>query len=293
MKISKSILLVIVLFAVILVNSMLFSVDQTEYAVVTQFGRPVRAITEPGLNWKLPDPIQTIQRYDNRLKVYMPKVAEFLTRDKKNVMVESYVTWRVRNPEVFMKTLKTFSNGQERLNDVVFSELGVSLGRYDLDQLVNVDKEKIKLAEMMAQVKEVTARKLLDYGVQVSDVRMKALSFPEKNKLSVFQRMRAEREKIARLYRAQGTEEGSKVRASADKEKTMILSAAYEKAEKIKGEGDAQAIKIYGKAHQKDPKFYKFIRSLQAYEKVINEKTTVVLPSNSDLLKYLEKPNQK
>ncbi len=293
MKISKSILLVIVLFAIILINSMLFSVDQTEYAVVTQFGRPVRAITEPGLNWKLPDPIQTIQRYDNRLKVYMPRVAEFLTRDKKNVMVESYVTWRVQNPEVFMKTLKTFSNGQERLNDVVFSELGVSLGRYDLDQLVNVDKEKIKLAEMMAQVKEVTARKLLDYGVQVSDVRMKALSFPEKNKLSVFQRMRAEREKIARLYRAQGTEEGSKVRASADKEKTMLLSAAYEKAEKIKGEGDAQAIKIYGKAFQKDPKFYEFIRSLQAYEKVVNEKTTVVLPSNADFLKYLEKPNQK
>jgi membrane protease subunit HflC len=122
---------------------------------------------------------------------------------------------------------------------------------------------------------------------------MKALSFPEKNKLSVFQRMRAEREKSARLYRAQGTEEGSKIRASAEKEKTMLLSAAYEKAEKIKGEGDAQAIKIYGKAFQKDPKFYEFIRSLQAYEKVINEKTTVVLPSNSDLLKYLEKPNQK
>jgi membrane protease subunit HflC len=293
MKISKSILLVMAFISVILVNSMLFSVDQTEYAIITQFGRPVRSITEPGLNWKLPDPIQTIQRYDNRLKVYIPRVAEFLTRDKKNVMVESYVTWRVKNPEVFMKTLKTFPNGQERLNDVVFSELGVSLGRYDLDQLVNVDKEKIKLAEMMAQVKEVTARKLLDYGVQVSDVRMKALSFPEKNQLSVFQRMRAEREKSARLYRAQGTEEGSKIRASAEKEKTMLLSAAYEKAEKIKGEGDAQAIKIYGKAFQKDPKFYEFIRSLQAYEKVINEKTTVVLPSNSDLLKFLEKPNQK
>ena len=293
MRISKTILLMAVLFAIIVINSMLFGVDQTEYAVVTHLGRPIRSITEPGLNWKWPDPIQTIQRYDNRLKVYMPKAAEFLTRDKKNVMVESYVTWRVQNPEVFMKTLKTFTSAQERLNDVVFSELGVSLGRYDLDQLVNIEKERIKLAEMMTQVKEVSARKVLDYGIDVSDVRLKALNFPEKNKLSVFQRMRAEREKIARLYRAQGTEESSKIRAAADKEKTMLLSAAYEKAEKIKGEGDAQAIKIYGKAFQKDPKFYEFTRSLQAYEKIINEKTTVVLPSNADLLKYLEKPNQK
>lgn len=293
MRISKTIILMAVLFAVIVINSMLFSVDQTEYAVVTQLGRPIRSISEPGLNWKWPDPIQTIQRYDNRLKVYMPKAAEFLTRDKKNVMAESYVTWRVQNPEVFMKTLKTFTGAQERLSDVVFSELGVSLGKYDLDQLVNIDKERIKLVEMMTQVKEVSARKVLDYGIHVSDVRLKALNFPEKNKLSVFQRMRAEREKIARLYRAQGTEESSKIRAAADKEKTMILSAAYEKAERIKGEGDAQAIKIYGKAFQKDPKFYEFTRSLQAYEKVINEKTTVVLPSNADLLKYLEKPNQK
>ena len=293
MKSHKTILLAAFVFLIIVLNSMLFTVNQTEYAVVTQFGRPVRAITQPGLNWKLPDPIQNIQRYDNRLKVYTPRVAEFLTRDKKNVMVESFTIWRIQDPVIFMKTLKTFSTAQERLNDVVFSELGVSLGRYDLDDLVNVAEDSLELPEMMVQMQEIADRKLSDYGIQVTDVRVKVLNFPEKNKQSVFQRMRAEREKMARLYRSQGTEESSKIRATADKEKTLILSAAYEKAEKIKGEGDAQAIKIYANAFQKDAEFYEFTRSLQAYEKLIDENTTLVLPSDAELLKYLRQAKRK
>ncbi|MFQ5870456.1 MAG: protease modulator HflC, partial [Candidatus Zixiibacteriota bacterium] len=181
----------------------------------------------------------------------------------------------------------------ERLNDVVFSELGVSLGRYDLDHLVNVAEDSLKLPEMMAQVLGVADRKLTGYGVQMTDVRVKVLNFPEKNKQSVFQRMRAEREKMARLYRSQGTEEASKIRAAANKEKTMILSAAYEKAETIKGEGDARAIKIYADAFQKGPEFYEFTRSLEAYEKLIDEKATIVLPSDAELFKYLERVKQK
>jgi membrane protease subunit HflC len=293
MKISKTILLLLVVFAVIVLNSMLFTVDQTEYAVITQFGKPIRSISKPGLNWKLPDPIQNVLRYDNRLKVYKPRAAELLTRDKKNIMVESFVTWRIRESVVYMKTLKTFTTAQERLNDVVFSELGVSLGQYDLDDLINVVEDSVKLPEMMAQVKNVANQKLTGYGIEITDVRVRALNFPEKNKQSVFQRMRAEREKMARLYRSQGTEESSKIRASAEKEKTLILSEAYEKAETIKGEGDAQAIKIYAEAFQRDPEFYEFIRSLEAYEKFIDEKTTIVLPSNAELLKYLEKAKKR
>lgn len=289
MRTRKTILVAVVVFGVMVLNSMLFSVDQREYVVVTQFGRPVRAITQPGLGWKWPDPIQNLQRYDNRLKVYTPRIAEFLTRDKKNIMVESFVTWRIQEPVTFMKTLKNFTNAQERLDDVVFSELGVALGRYNLDELVNVSEDQVKLPEMMAEVREITARKLADYGVQVTDARIKLLNFPEKNKQSVFQRMRAEREKMARLYRSQGTEEASKIRAAADRDKAMILAEAYEKAEKIKGEGDAQAIKIYAEAFQQDPEFYDFIRSLQAYETLMDDKTTVVLPSDAELLKYLEK----
>lgn len=292
MKIRKSVLLVGVILAILLINSILFTVDQTEYAVVTQFGRPVKAILEPGLGWKYPSPIQNVQRYDNRLKVYSPRIAEFLTKDKKNVMVEGFVTWQIQEPIVFMKSLKNFTNATDRLNDVVFSELGVSLGQYDLEDLVNVVEDSMMLPDMMAAVQQATESKMAEYGVNVSDVKVKVLNFPEKNKESVFQRMRAEREKMARLYRSEGTEEASRIRAAADKEKSIILSEAYEKAEKTKGEGDARAIKIYADAFQMDPNFYEFTRSLQAYEKMIDKNTTVVLPSDAQLLKYLERQKQ-
>jgi membrane protease subunit HflC len=256
--------------------------------VVTQFGKPVRSITEPGLNWKLPDPVQSIQRYDNRLKVFLPSQAEFLTRDKKNIVAEAYPTWKIADPVVFMKTVKDMAGARTRLTDIVSSELGVAFGQYDLSSLVTAEEGKMKLPEMMTKVTRVSDNKVEEYGMAVIDVRVKVLNFPEKNKLSVFQRMRAERERIARKYRSEGTEEASMIRAEADKEKKIILSQAYEKAQKLKGEGDAMAIRIYADAYQKDPEFYKFLRSLEAYEKFIDDKTTAILPTDAEILKYFE-----
>jgi len=281
-----------VIIILIFGSSIVFTVDQSEFAVVTQFGRVIRAITAPGLNWKWPIPIQNLQRFDNRLKIYSPAVAEFLTRDKKNIMVESFVSYRINDPELYMKTLNTAERTQQRMNDIVFSELGVALGRYDLDMLINVAPDQIKLGDMMDQVKNASGTKLTEYGILLSDLRFKMLNFPEKNQQSVFQRMRAEREKIARLYRSEGTEEASKIRAVADKEKTILLSQAYEKAEQIRGEGDARAIKIYAEAFRQDPRFYEFVRSLQAYEKLLDGKTTLVIPADSELFKYLEQPKR-
>lgn len=216
---KKIILTCSVIIVFIAVNLIFFQVDQTEYVVVTQFGRPVRAITKPGLNWKLPDPIQSIQRYDNRLMVYLPSRAEFLTRDKKNIVAEAYPTWKITDPVQFMKTVKDVSGARARLTDIVSSELGVAFGQYDLSYLVTAEKGKMRLPEMMEKVTRMSNKKVKEYGMAVTDVRVKVLNFPEKNKLSVFQRMRAERERIARKYRSEGTEEASKIRAQADKEK--------------------------------------------------------------------------
>jgi membrane protease subunit HflC len=144
----------------------------------------------------------------------------------------------------------------------------------------------MKLTEMMAKVTRVSNEKVQSYGMAVTDVKVKVLNFPEKNKLSVFQRMRAEREQIARKYRSEGTEEATKIRAEADKNKKILLSESFEKGQKLKGEGDAQAIRIYAQAYQKDPEFYKFQRSLEAYEKFIDNKTTAILPTDADILKY-------
>ncbi len=288
MNIKKIFLISMVVIIFVAVNLVFFQVDQTEYVVVTQFGKPVRAITEPGLNWKLPDPVQSIQSYDKRLMVFLPGKAEFLTRDKKNIVAESYPSWKITKPVEFMKTVKDVAGAQARLSDIVSSELGVAFGQYDLSSLVTIEKEKMKLAEMMEKITLISNKKVKGYGMEVTDVRVKVLSFPDKNKLSVFQRMRAERERIARKYRSEGTEEASKIRAEADKEKKIILSKAYEKAQKLKGEGDAGAIRIYADAYQRNPEFYKFLRSLEAYEKFIDEKTTIILPTDADILKYFE-----
>ncbi len=288
MNFKKIILISLVVVTFLAVNLIFFQVDRTEYVVVTQFGRPVRAVTGPGLNWKMPDPIQNIQRFDNRLMVYFTNTAEYLTKDKKNIVVESYPTWKITKPIEFMKTVKDITGAEARLTDIVSSELGVAFGRYDLTSLITTNKSNMKLTEMMNAVTRVSNEKVTEYGMAIVDVKVKVLSFPEKNKMSVFQRMRAEREMIARKYRSEGAEEASKIRAEADKEKSIILSKAYEIEQKLKGEGDAEAIRIYAAAFQKDPEFYKFLRSLDAYGKFIDENTTAILSTDSDILEYFE-----
>jgi membrane protease subunit HflC len=277
-----------VLIIFFVVNLVFFQVDQTEYVVVTQLGKPVKAIKSPGLYLKMPDPIQSVQRFDNRAMVYLPSQSEFLTKDKKNIVTEYYPVWSISDPIVFMKTVRNTIGARDRLTDILSSELGVALGQYNLSDLITTQEQAIKLPEMMGRITSITNKKVNSYGMEVADVRIKVLNYPEKNKLSVFQRMRAERERIARKYRSEGAEEAAKIRAEADKEKQIIISLAREKAEIIKGEGDAEAIRIYANAFQKGPEFYKFTRSLEAYEKFIGDKTTTILPSDAEILKYFK-----
>ncbi len=277
-------------FLLIISNLVLFVVDTTEYAIVTQFGRPVRSILEPGLHWKYPDPIQTVQRYDNRLQVYEAGQIEFLTRDKKSIVVDYYASWKITDPLTFLKTVRNKVGAEARLSDVVSSVLGVAIGEFELSDLVNVDQTRMKLPKMLEAITDRCNRQTQGYGIETVNVEMRTLNFPEKNKLSVFRRMKAEREQMARKYRSEGSEEAAKIRAGARKEEKTIVSEAYKQAEIIKGEGDAEAIRIYAEAFQKDPTFYRFIRTLAAYEKIIDGKTTAVLPADSELLQYFGGP---
>ncbi|HIE28897.1 TPA: protease modulator HflC [Candidatus Poribacteria bacterium] len=296
---SKSILIKSIVgftfFVVVLIisNLVLFTVDTTEYVVVTQFGKPVRSIVQAGLNTKLPDPIQTLYRYDNRQQIYEAGDIELLTKDKKSVVVDHYGVWKIKDPVLFMKTVKDKTGAEQRLSDVFSSVLGAALGQYELRELVNVDREQMKLDQMLSQVAKRCDAQTVEYGITVTDVAIRTLNFPEKNKLSVFRRMKAEREQMARKYRSEGSEEAAKIRAEATKEQKTILSEAYMRSQQIMGEGDAEAIRIYAEAFQKDPKFYEFIRTLEAYEKFIDDKTTAILPADSDLLKYLNSGSSK
>jgi membrane protease subunit HflC len=280
----------ITIIALLVLRTAAFVVDETKTAIVTQFGRPVRVVESAGLNWKLPLPIQSVRLFDKRLLVYDPKPTEFLTIDKKNIVVDTFVAWRIADPEKFLETVNDREGAEVRMADIVASEMGAALGRYPLHALISVHPDSMKVAEIMegvAQGCRTTAE--ASFGIEVVDLRMKRLAFPEQNKQSVFDRMRAERERMAKKYRSEGEEDAIKIRATADKERQEILAASYMEAEKIRGEGDAEAMRIYGAAYNTDPGFYEFVRTLESYRKFLDDKTTIVLSSDSDLLKLLDK----
>jgi len=289
---KRKILMIAIALSVIAASGLIFyQVDEREYVVITQFGEPIKAIKKAGLNWKWPDPIQSVNRYNNRLMTYEMGETEYLTEDKKNVMVDSYLVWKINDPIKYMRTVKNRMGAETRLADILSSEIGIGAGKYDLSSLISTEPKKIKFGQMMAEVKNEIFQKARDYGVEIADVQVTLLNFPERNKLSVFRRMKAERERIAKGYRSEGTEKGTKIRADADKQRQIILSEAYEKAQKIRGEGEAVAIKTYAEAYEKDIKFYELIRTLESYEKFIDGKTTVVLSTDSELLRFINTSN--
>ena len=287
-KIPKQVVIGTGLIAILFVATlMVYKVDVTEYAVVTQFGNPVNVNENPGLKVKLPDPVQSVQNLDTRVQVYQTNSIELLTLDKKSVSLDYYGAWKITDPVLYLKTVKDQIGAEARLTDVFSSSLGVQLGKYNLEQLVNTNAEELQLDTVITDAVTYAKEKAAEYGIEVVDAQIRVLNFPEANKQSVYDRMSAEREQMAQKYRAEGSEEAAKIRADAEKEQKLILAEAYQQEQQIKGEGDAEAIRIYGEAYQKDPEFYEFIRTLETYEKTIDGNTTLILPSTAEILKYL------
>src|SRR5437016_13493803 len=234
----------ILLAALILGYRTFLTIQETEFVLVTQFGRPLYTIGQAGLHFKWP--FQSATYFDRRLRIYNPRPSEFLTRDKKNIVVDSYVAWKIQDPNRFLQSVGDPVAAEMRLHDIVWSGLSAALGAHDLDSLVSI-AAKPQTADIMDQLTGLTDRAALaEYGINVVDVRVKRLNLPEQNKQSVYARMRAERERIARQYRAEGEEQALSIRADADRQKEEILSAAYREAEKVRGAGDAESTRIDG-----------------------------------------------
>jgi membrane protease subunit HflC len=279
------ILLAAAALAVLAYRSVLF-VDEAEYVIVTQFERPVRTLETAGLHWKWP--YQSAIRIDKRLQVYDPRASEFLAREKKNVNLDVFVCWRVEEPQRFVESVGDILGAETRLHDDVLSELADEVGAHPREALVSTDPELHKLEDMVASVTKTCAEQAIaEYGIRVLDVRIKRISLPEQSRESVFKRMREERARIASQYRAEGEEQAMSIRAEADKERTKTLAEAYKVAEETRGRAEAEAMYIYAKAHQKDPEYYELRRTLEAYRKFLDEKTTILLSADSPLLKYL------
>jgi modulator of FtsH protease HflC len=283
---QRKIVIGAIIGGLLLVYLTFYTTRETEFALITQFGRPVRTVVNAGLHMKWP--YQSIMRFDRRLRIYNPRPSEFLTRDKKNLVIENYVAWRIEDPDRFLRSVGDTASAEMRLHDIIWSGLSAALGTLDLESLVSASADKVQAASMLDTLTTQADLTALDqYGIRVVDVRIKRLNLPEQNKQSVFARMRAERGRIAMQYRAEGEEQALVIRANADREKEAILSAAYKDAETIRGEGDAEATRIYGQAYSRNPHFYKLVRTLDSYKKVLDDKTTIILNSDSALLKVL------
>jgi membrane protease subunit HflC len=292
-RVVSFIFLAVVLLAI---WSSWFAVHETQFAVVTRFGNPYRVIRESGLHAKWPAPVDKVVYLDRRLLVCdLPRpeepAKEFLTLDKKNVEVAAYAAWRIKDPKRFLETIGTRKDAEALLSDVVISELGKVLASYDLKGLLSTDPNEMKLPEVMQRIRQTCAAELAkeDYGatVEIVDFRIKRLNFPEQNRNSVFERMRAERKSIATRYRSEGEKEATAIRAQADQKGTEILARAYREGQEIEGQADAEAARIYAEAYGQDTEFYEFLRTLESYEKSLKEGTTIFLPANSPYLKWL------
>lgn len=288
--------IVVLALVALAVWSSLFTVDEAQFAVVTRFGDPRRTIREPGLYVKWPSPIDYAWYFDKRLLVCdMPRPEEppkeFLTLDKKNVEVASYTAWRIKDPRRFLETIGTRRDAEAILNDIVISELGKTLARYELKGLLSIEPDDMKLPKIMDDIRQVVAAELAaeQYGaaVEIVDFRIKRLNFPDQNRNSVFERMRAERKRIATRYRSEGEKEAAAIRAEADRRSTEIMAQAYRQSQEIQGQADAEAARIYAAAYGQDPEFYEFLRTLESYEKSLKGDTTIFMPADSPYLKWL------
>jgi membrane protease subunit HflC len=262
--------------------SSIFIVDETQQVVLLQLGKPVRTITEPGFNAKLPFPFQEKIVFDDRLLEYDSPPEAILSKDKKSLIVDNYVRWKIVDPLQFLKTVQAIPTAKSRMDDIVYSELRRELGTHDMVEIITENRE-----EIMDVVTKASNEATLSYGISVIDVRIRRVDLPSENEESIYARMEAERKRQANKFRSEGSEEAQKIRAATDRDKTIILADAYKEAEKIRGEGDAKAVQIYAKSYSSDPKFYEFVRTLDAYKKVVDDKTTLVLPSDSKLFKLL------
>ena len=280
-----NLLLIVGVVAAIVIRMSLFTVDTREHALKLQVGRIVNADYEPGLHAKIPF-FETVVRYPKRILNYDEAAVErFLTGEKKNVIVDYFVTWRIVDPSQYYRSVRgDEAAAVQRLAAVVKEGLKASISQRTLQEVVSAERTEL-MAEMLVQVRERSP----ELGIEVVDVRVKRIDLSEEVSGSVYDRMRQERMRVATQWRAEGEEEYVRIRSDAERQRTVLLAEAYRDAERIRGAGDARAAEIYAAAYEADRDFYAFYRSMQAYrESIGSDQDVLVLQPDSDFFKFLQ-----
>ncbi|BCU78033.1 protease modulator HflC [Luteolibacter sp. LG18] len=268
-----------------------FTVSSDECAVLTRFGSPVRTVTEAGMFPKYPWPVDTVTRFDRRLRFYDTRVSEALTRDKRNVILPLFIAWRIEDPLKFIQALGTPEAAPSKLDSLATSARNALLGGYDFQQLVSSDPAQLKLAEIeerLAAAIQPQARET--FGIVIERTGFLRIALPEANTTYVFDRMRAERGQYAAKYRAEGRQEAEELRARTDAERTTLLAEASRHAEETRGQAEAETARIYAEAHARDPRFYQFTRELESLRKVTKANTTLILDTDTSPFTQLRAP---
>jgi membrane protease subunit HflC len=285
MKTSVIKLLVGAIVALVLLNLSIFMVDQRQTAIVLQLGELVDVKTEPGLYWKIPL-VQNVRYFDSRiLTMDSAEPERFITAEKKNVMVDSFVKWRIAEVKQYYISVRGDEEvAKTRLMQTVNSIMREEFGKRSVSDVISGERDKVM--DVLRSKADADARKI---GVQIMDVRIKRVDFPPEISESVYRRMDAERKRVANELRATGNAESEKIRADADKQREVILANAYREAQKIKGEGDAKASALYAAAYGRNAEFYAFYRSMEAYKQSFKNKSDVmVVDPSSSFFKYLK-----
>lgn len=279
---TKQLLLVLALIAAYTAYDSFFVIQEDEQVMVTRFGNPRRTYRSPGIHWKAPM-TDTVWRMSKKVIGSDTPADEFITLDKKKLVADPISRWKIVDPKMFFETVTDEFGAKARLDDIVKSELREQIASREFGEIIGNKRE-----DLVQKVATDAREQLRHLGIELVDVRIKRADLPTEVQESVFQRMRAERDRIAKRYRSEGAEEAQKIRALTDKERDILLAKAYEEAQTARGEGDAKSVAIYATAYEKDAEFYAFTRSLETYEKVIDKNASVVLSTDNELLHYLE-----
>ncbi len=284
MRFLATLLITLLVLSAIILPQVLVVVDETELAIITRLGDPQRSIRSAGLYVKAPL-VDSVTKFEKRLLIFDAPAESLLTSDKKRLIIDVYARGRVTDPLLFFQTVRSVTQARSRVIDIVASELRREIASDEQLEIIKTKREEIENA-----VRDAVRPLIEELGIDIVDVRIKRADFPQAIAGSVYERMKAERKRIADRERAQGAEADLQKRAEVDREAVEIRSEARKEADIIRGEAEAEAIAIFAEALEQDPEFYAFLRSLDAYAMFLGDNTTVVLPADSDLFKFLQSP---
>lgn len=309
MRTGRIVVLIIIFAAWIVASQSLYTVNEAEQVIITMFGKPTGdAVLKAGLHIKKPF-VEKVNRFDKRWLEWDGDANQIPTRDKKYIWVDNYARWRISDPLLFFQTVRDERGAQTRLDDIIDGETRNAVASHNLIEIVRTSNRTLTLDDLTSDILDSSAlekvnmgrEKLVnsilekasvvakDYGIEIVDVRIKRINYSEKVQAKVYDRMISERQRIATKYRSEGQGKSAEIRGQKEKELKKITSEAYKTAQEVMGKADAEATKIYARAYRQDPDFYSFIKTLESYKNTLDEKSWLILSTESDFYRYLKK----